>query len=53
MVATVVTIVYASLVTYILYVIVDKTMGVRVARKEEAMGLDLTQHNERAYTMLE
>jgi ammonia channel protein AmtB len=33
--------------------IVDKIMGVRVARKEEAMGLDLTQHNERAYTMLE
>jgi Amt family ammonium transporter len=53
LIATVVTIVYAFLATYILYTIVDKTMGVRIARKEEAMGLDLTQHNERAYTMLE
>ena len=28
-------------------------IGVRVVEEEEAMGLDLTQHNERAYTMLE
>jgi Amt family ammonium transporter len=53
LIGTVVTIVYAFLATYILYMIVDKIMGVRVAQKEESMGLDLTQHNERAYTMLE
>jgi ammonia channel protein AmtB len=32
---------------------VDAIIGVRVVDEEEAMGLDLTQHNERAYTMLE
>jgi ammonia channel protein AmtB len=32
---------------------VDVFVGVRVVDEEEAMGLDLTQHNERAYTMLE
>jgi ammonia channel protein AmtB len=32
---------------------VDAIIGVRVVDEEETMGLDLTQHNERAYTMLE
>jgi len=52
-IAVAVTIVYAFIATYIIYKLVDKFIGVRVAGKEEAMGLDLTQHNERAYTMLE
>jgi ammonium transporter, Amt family len=51
--ATAVTIVYSLLLTFIIYKVVDKTIGVRVTDNEEAMGLDLTQHNERAYTMLE
>jgi Amt family ammonium transporter len=33
--------------------IVDLLVGVRVSEKEEAMGLDVTQHNERAYTIIE
>jgi len=36
-----------------LYKLVDVLIGVRVSDKDEAMGLDLTQHNERANTMLE
>jgi Amt family ammonium transporter len=52
-VAVAVTIVYTFIATYILYKLVDKFIGVRVSGKEEAMGLDITQHNERAYTMLE
>jgi len=44
---------YAFIVTLIIYKLVDIFVGVRVADKDEAMGLDLTQHNERAYTMLE
>jgi Amt family ammonium transporter len=44
---------YAFIVTLIIYKLVDIFIGVRVADKDEAMGLDLTQHNERAYTMLE
>jgi Amt family ammonium transporter len=35
--------------TYILLSIVKGVMGLRVADEEERMGLDLSQHNERAY----
>lgn len=52
-IAVATTIVYAFIVTWIIYKVVDKVIGVRVVEKDEAIGLDLTQHNERAYTMLE
>jgi len=48
-----VTIVYTGIATLIIYKIVDFFIGVRVNEKQEAMGLDLTQHHERAYTVLE
>ena len=48
-----VTIVYTGVVTFIIYKVVDIFVGVRVDEKSEAMGLDLTQHRERAYTILE
>ncbi len=35
--------------TYILLSLVKAIMGLRVGDEEERMGLDLTQHNERAY----
>jgi len=35
--------------TYILLSIVKAIMGLRIADDEERMGLDLSQHNERAY----
>jgi Amt family ammonium transporter len=44
---------FAAAATWILYKIVDATMGMRVDAKSETIGLDLTQHNESAYTMLE
>ena len=44
---------YTFVGTWVLFKLVDVFMGVRVTEKDEAMGLDLTQHNERAYTMLE
>lgn len=53
LIAVLVTLVYAFVVTWILYKVVDVLIGVRVSEKDEAMGLDLTQHNERASTMLE
>jgi Amt family ammonium transporter len=53
LVAAVTTTVYAFIGTFIIYKLVDAIIGVRVVDEEEAMGLDLTQHNERAYTMLE
>ena len=44
---------YTFIVTLIIYKVVDIVIGVRVGEEEETMGLDLAQHNERAYTMLE
>jgi len=51
--AVVVTLAYTFIVTFIIYKLVDLFIGVRVVEKEELMGLDLTQHHERAYTVLE
>jgi Amt family ammonium transporter len=53
LVAVGVTVVYSFVATVILYKVVDWIIGMRVAEKEEIMGLDLTQHNENAYTLLE
>ena len=39
--------------TFLIFKVIDLIMGVRVAEKEEAMGLDITQHNERGYTIVE
>jgi Amt family ammonium transporter len=48
-----VTVIYTAVVTFVIYKLVDIFVGVRVDEKTEAMGLDLTQHHERAYTVLE
>ena len=40
--------IYAFVVTYILAVIIDKTIGLRVTEEEEYVGLDISQHGERA-----
>lgn len=47
------TIVYCAFVTWVICFVVDKLIGMRVNREEEVMGLDLTQHHERAYTILD
>ncbi len=47
------TVVYSLAGTFVILKIVDKLMGVRVNEKDEAIGLDLTQHKETAYTVLE
>ena len=41
-----VAITYAFVVTYIIALIVDKTMGLRVTETEEYVGLDISQHGE-------
>lgn len=48
-----VTTLYTLVVTYVIYKVVDALLGMRVSEKEEVMGLDLTQHRERAYTVLD
>jgi len=52
-VAVVVSIAYTFIATLILYKLVDMVIGVRVSEDDEAIGLDLTQHNEHAYTILD
>ncbi len=42
---------YAFIVTLVLAFILDKTMGLRVEKEDEIMGLDQTQHSESGYNM--
>jgi len=44
------TYVYAFVVTFVLAKLVDKVMGLRVEEQEEDIGLDISQHAERAYS---
>jgi Amt family ammonium transporter len=44
---------YSFFASLIIYKIVDLFVKVRVTEKDEIIGLDLTQHHENAYTILE
>jgi len=48
-----VTTIYSFVVTLIICFIIDKTIGMRVSAEDEVIGLDLSQHHERAYTILD
>jgi Amt family ammonium transporter len=52
-IAVAATVGYAFIGTYIIYKLIDAVIGVRATEEDEAIGLDLAEHNERAYTMLE
>ncbi len=41
--------VFAFVGTYIILKVVDGTVGLRVSKEDEVLGLDLSQHSERAY----
>ncbi len=41
---------FAFLGTYMILKVVDGVVGLRVSLEEEALGLDLSQHNERGYS---
>ena len=51
LVAVVATWIFAIVATFILLKILDATMGLRVSKEEEEMGLDLSQHNEAGYSI--
>jgi Amt family ammonium transporter len=51
--AAAVTLAYGFVVSLMIYKLVDRIIGARVKEKDELMGLDLTQHHENAYTILE
>jgi Amt family ammonium transporter len=48
-VASVVTIAYSFAVTFIIGMVLDKTIGLRITPAQEEEGLDLSQHAEEAY----
>jgi Amt family ammonium transporter len=45
--------VFAGVMTALLYKGVDGFLGMRVPRKEEIVGLDISQHKESGYTVIE
>jgi len=48
-----VAILYSVTITFILLKVLDSTIGLRVSDQEEVIGLDITQHEESAYTLLD
>ncbi len=51
--AVIVTAVYSFVVTFVLLKILTAVMGVRASQQDERIGLDLSQHREAGYTVLE
>jgi Amt family ammonium transporter len=49
----IVCIAYAAAMTWTLFLLVDALFGMRVTKDDEMVGLDLAQHHESAYTVLE
>ncbi|GHT77244.1 ammonium transporter [Bacteroidia bacterium] len=43
-------IVFSAVMTFIIFKITDKLVGVRVSEKDESIGLDISQHGEIAYS---
>jgi len=48
-VATLFSILYSGVITFILFKLIDKTMGMRVDKRVEEEGLDVYEHGETAY----
>jgi Amt family ammonium transporter len=49
--AVVVSLVYSFGVSFLLLKVLDKTMGLRVEKEDEVMGLDLSMHGEAGYNL--
>lgn len=50
LILAVATVLFALVGTYVILKIVDLTVGLRVSSRDEEVGLDLSQHDERAYS---
>ncbi len=51
--AVAVTFAYALGMSWVLFKVVDRVIGLRVSEHEERVGLDLTQHREAGYTVID
>ncbi|HAY23286.1 MAG TPA: ammonia channel protein, partial [Desulfobacterales bacterium] len=49
--AVVVTLVYSFVISFILFKVLDATMGLRVEADEEVAGLDISEHQESGYSL--
>ena len=47
--ATLFSIIYSSVITFVLYKVIDRIIGMRVELREEEEGLDVYEHSESAY----
>lgn len=52
-ITTAVVIAFSAVGTFVIFKITDATIGLRVDEKSEYIGLDLTQHHEAGYTLME
>jgi Amt family ammonium transporter len=50
-IAVAVTLVYSFVISYILFKILDVTMGLRVPTEDEVAGLDISEHQETGYSL--
>jgi len=51
--AVLISAVYSFVLSFVIFKVIDLVMGIRVSQEDEVVGLDLSQHHERAYTILE
>lgn len=51
--AVLITIVYSFVVSFVILKVIDVIIGLRASNENERMGLDLTEHRESAYTLLD
>ena len=47
------TLVYSGIVSTVLLLVIHKTMGLRATERSERVGLDLADHAEAAYTLVD
>jgi Amt family ammonium transporter len=50
-IAVAVTLVYSGVMTFVIFMIIKAIVGIRVETEEEVVGLDESQHGEKAYNM--
>ena len=52
-ISIVIAVVFSFVATYVIAIIIDRTMGLRVSEDEERRGLDITLHEEQGYVLTE
>ena len=50
-IGVVVTIIFTAVVSYIIFKLIDLTVGLRMTEEEERVGLDIVSHDERGYDL--